>query len=210
MSKLYQNKNKKKLQPPGGDLKPLQIDETIVSGLLNKQRDSFEEELMNSMTSLIEQMESMGLINAENLFEDENFNVEEFEEKIKKILGNSPLDVTSKTLNRYLKYLKEKIEMPCYLTGAEEFIWEEEYLYGDGNAKDYEKLKKTNPSYTDIFSLEQFQGGVDEMDGIIVDVKRVSDHRQFALPLAELEVSDEDSANYTLVEDYLTWFVNYL
>ena len=210
MSKLYQNKNKKKLQPPGEDLKPLQIDETIVSGLVNKQRENFKEELLNSMTNLIEQMESMGFLNVSSLFEDDDFNVEEFEEKMEKILGTDDLEVTPKTLNRYLKYLKAQIKLPCYLTGTEEFLWEEEYLYGSGSSKDYEKLKKTNPSYTDIFLLGKFQEKTDEMEGIIVDVKRVSDNRKFTIPLAELKASDEESPNYSLIEDYLTWFVNYL
>ena len=48
------------------------------------------------------------------------------------------------------------------------------------------------------------------MEGIIVDVKRVSDNRKFTIPLAELKASDEESPNYSLIEDYLTWFVNYL
>ena len=215
MSKLYQNKNKKKLQPPGDDLKPIQIDETIVSGLLNKRRNSLNSnDPRMILKSMIEQMESLGLIN-KNFFdtedddEDETFDVEEFEEKVKKILGNSQIKVNKKTLNKYFKYLKENLELPCYLGGSEEFLWEEEYLYGSGKIKEYEELKKTNPSYTDVFILEDFQPKFDETNGIMVDVKRASDNRQFTLPLAELEVSDEDSPNYNLIEDYLAWFITY-
>jgi hypothetical protein len=217
MSKLYQNKNKKKLQPPGDDLKPIQIDETIVSRLATTQRnrlDSSDPRMI--LKSMIEQMESLGLINKnlldfvdEDEDEDEEFDVKELEEKVKKILGNNRIKVNQKTLNKYFKYLTENLELPCYLSGAEEFFWEEEYLYGPGNAKEYEELKKTNPSYTDIFALEIFQPKFDEMDGIMVDVKRVSDNRQFTLPLAELEVSDEDSPNHSLIEDYLAWFITY-
>ncbi|VXD18249.1 calcium-binding protein [Planktothrix paucivesiculata] len=217
MPKLYQNKNKKKIQPPGDDLKPIQIDETIVSGLVNKQRnrlDSSDPRMI--LKSMIEQMESLGLIN-QNFFdvgdddedEDEEFDVEEFEERVKKILGNNRIKVNPKTLNKYFKYLKENLELPCYLSGSEEFFWEEEYLYGPGKIKEYEELKKTNPSYTDIFILENFQPKFDEMDGIMVDVKRASDNRKFTLPLAELEVSDENSPNYSLIEDYLVWFLTY-
>ncbi|HAO13749.1 MAG TPA: hypothetical protein DCQ51_21930 [Planktothrix sp. UBA8407] len=213
MSKLYQNKNKKKLQPPGDDLKPIQIDETIVSRLASTQRNKLESDSRMMLKNLIEQMESLGLIN-QNFFdpedeEDDEFDLKELEEKVKKILGNNRIKVNQKTLNKYFKYLTENLELPCYLSGAEEFFWEEEYLYGPGNAKDYEELKKTNPSYTDIFALENFQPKFDEMDGIMVDVKRVSDNRQFTLPLAELEVSDEDSANHSLIEDYLAWFITY-
>jgi len=213
MSKLYQNKNKKKLQPPGDDLKPIQIDETIVSRLASTQRNKLESDSRMMLKNLIEQMESLGLIN-QNFFdpedeEDDEFDLKELEEKVKKILGNNRIKVNQKTLNKYFKYLTENLELPCYLSGAEEFFWEEEYLYGPGNAKDYEELKKTNPSYTDIFALENFQPKFDEMDGIMVDVKRVSDNRQFTLPLAELEVSDEDSPNHSLIEDYLAWFITY-
>ncbi|SKB12745.1 conserved hypothetical protein [Planktothrix sp. PCC 11201] len=215
MSKPYQNKNKKKLQPPGDDLKPIQIDETIMSGLLSKRRNSLDHsDPRMILKSMIEQMESLGLIN-KNFFdvedddEDETFDVEEFEEKVKKILGNSRIKVNQKTLNKYFKYLKENLELPCYLSGSEEFLWEEEYLYGSGKIKEYEELKKTNPSYTDVFVLENFQPKFDDTDGIMVDVKRVSDNRQFTLPLAELEVSDEDSPNHSLIEDYLAWFITY-
>ncbi|MGL4500114.1 MAG: calcium-binding protein [Planktothrix sp.] len=219
MSKLAQNKNKNKIQPPGDDLKPIQIDETIVSGLVNKQRnrlDSSDPRMI--LKSMIEQMESLGLINKdffdvgdedEDEDEDEEFDVEEFEERVKKILGNNRIKVNPKTLNKYFKYLKENLELPCYLGGSEEFFWEEEYLYGPGKAKEYEELKKTNPSYTDVFILENFQPKFDEMDGIMVDVKRASDNRKFTLPLAELEVSDENSPNYSFIEDYLVWFLTY-
>ena len=105
--------------------------------------------------------------------------------------------------------MKENLELPCYVGGSEEFLWEEEYLYGPGKTKEYEKLKKTNPSYTDVFVLENFQPKFDETDGIMVDVKRVSDQREFTLSLAELEPSDEDSPNYILLEDYSIWFINY-
>ncbi|MDS1345736.1 calcium-binding protein [Planktothrix agardhii] len=204
MSKLYQNKNKNKLQPPGDDLKPIQIDETIVSGLVNKRLNSLDSsDPRMILKSMIEQMESLGLINKDF------FDVEQFEGKIKKILGNSRIKVNQKTLNKYFKYLKENLELPCYLGGSEEFLWEEEYLYGPGKTKEYEKLKKTNPSYTDVFVLENFQPKFDETDGIMVDVKRVSDQREFTLSLAELEPSDEDSPNYILLEDYSIWFINY-
>ncbi|HEY9867463.1 MAG TPA: calcium-binding protein [Candidatus Obscuribacterales bacterium] len=219
MSKLYQNKNKKKIQPPGDDLKPIQIDETIVSGLVNKQRNRLESsDPRMILKSMIEQMESLGLINQdffdlgdedEDEDDDEEFDVEEFRERVKKILGNNRIKVNPKTLNKYFKYLKENLELPCYLTGSEEFFWEEEYLYGPGKSKEYEELKKTYPSYTDIFILENFQPKFDEMDGIMVDVKRASDNRKFTLPLAELEVSDENSPNYSFIEDYLVWFLTY-
>ncbi len=210
MSKIYQNKKKNQSSSGGENLTPIQIDETIISGQVNKHRDTFKQELIASMTSLIEQMESMGLVNPEDCLEDDDFEIEEFEAKIKLILKTNDLEVNSKTLNRYLKYLKDQVKSPCYLTGTEEFDWEEEYLFGAGTKKEYEKLKQTKPSYTDVFLLTQFNNTVDDIEGILVDVKRVTDNRKFTLPLAELEVTEQTSANYQLIEDYLTWFVNYL
>jgi hypothetical protein len=80
-------------------------------------------------------------------FDDEQDN------RIATILGTEEAEVDEKTLNTYLKYLKEKIEFPCRLTGIEDFSWEEFYVLGPGSKKAYEKLKKKNPSYTDTFEL---------------------------------------------------------
>jgi hypothetical protein len=90
----------------------------------------------------------------------------------------------------------------------EDFRWEEYYVFGPGDQKEYEKLKKKNPSYTDhyqILSLEEY--GYDE--SIFVNVKRISDNKKFALPLADLKSVDKDSINFQLLEDFLMWFWNY-
>ena len=71
-----------------------------------------------------------------------------------------------------------------------------------------DRLKKTRPSYTDVFSLLSFSDDVDEMYGIFVKVKRASDKKQFTLPLADLEVIDTHSSNFQLVDDFSVWFVN--
>ena len=97
MSKIYQNKKKNQSSSGGENLTPIQIDETIISGQLNKHRDTFKQELIASMTSLIEQMESMGLVNTEDCLEEDDFEVEEFEAKIKSILRTNDLEVNSKT-----------------------------------------------------------------------------------------------------------------
>ncbi|MGA9539376.1 MAG: hypothetical protein WBR24_26015 [Desulfobacterales bacterium] len=39
----------------------------------------------------------------------------------------------------------KNIEFPCIVTGLEDFPWEEKYVFGHGNKKEYEKLKKDNP-----------------------------------------------------------------
>ena len=41
--------------------------------------------------------------------------------------------VDIETLERYLDYLKKHLELPCQLTGIEDFPWEEFYVIGPGN-----------------------------------------------------------------------------
>jgi len=134
---------------------------------------------------------------------------EKQEKRIIVILGTKKLDVTRKTLSTYLKYLKNHVEIPCQLTGIEDFEWEEAYVFGFGSKKEYEELKKTQPSYTDKFNLIEFIDDIDdEYDGIFVNVQRLSDKKQFILPLADFKSTDKKSKNYQLLDDYSVWFVN--
>jgi hypothetical protein len=134
---------------------------------------------------------------------------EKQEKRIIAILGTKKLDVTRKTLKTYLEYLKRHVDMPCQLTGIEDFEWEERYVFGFGSKREYKELKKTQPSYKDKFNLIEF---VDEMDdyydGIFVNVQRVSDKKKFVLSLADLKSTDRKSKNYQLLDDYSVWFVN--
>ena len=134
---------------------------------------------------------------------------EKQEKRIIVILGTKKLDVTRKTLSTYLKYLKNNVDIPCQLTGIEDFEWEEPYVFGFGSKREYEELKKTQPSYKDKFNLIKFVDEIDDYyDGIFVDVQRVSDKRKFVLPLADLKSTDRKSKNYQLLDDYSVWFVN--
>jgi len=94
------------------------------------------------------------------------------------------------------------------MTGSDDFRWEEFYVLGPGDKREYEKLKKTRPSYTDeyeILTLDNY-----DLDcGIFVNVRRISDNKRFILPLADLKALDETSENFTLFDDYSMWFVNY-
>src|SRR4030067_3535101 len=92
---------------------------------------------------------------------------EKQEERIIAILGAKKLNVTKKTLNTYLESLKNHVESPCQITGIEDFGWEEPYVFGFGSKKEYEVLKKTQPSYKDKFNLIKFVDEIDdEYDGI--------------------------------------------
>jgi hypothetical protein len=48
--------------------------------------------------------------------------------------------------------------------------------------------------------------GVEDQFGILVSVK--TRRKRFDLPLCDLEVSDEESPNFQLVDDYAVWFAN--
>ena len=83
-------------------------------------------------------------------------------------------------------------------------------MFGYGSKEEYEKFKKTRPSYTDTFKLMDFNEELCCRDyGLFVDVKRISDNKKFTLPLADLKASDQHSDNYQLLDDYAVWFVNY-
>jgi len=137
--------------------------------------------------------------------------LDEQDKRVKKVLGNPEADVTEETLNKYFLHLNSKVIQPCELTGMQNFAWEEPYVLGGRNKKEYEQLKKTHPSYTDKYDLLQILNP-DECDndsyGLLVKVCRVSDKKQFILPLSDLETTDKVSINHQLFDDYSYWFVN--
>ena len=136
--------------------------------------------------------------------------LDEQDRRIARVLGEDEVpEVNNRTLRIYLAYLRENLGFPCYLTGIEDFSWEERYVFGYGSKTEYEKLKKTQPSYTDTFEFLGFDDELDEGYGIPVKVKRVADKRKFTLPLADLEATDKQSKNYQLLDDFSVWFVNY-
>lgn len=134
--------------------------------------------------------------------------IDKQDERISSIFGGDIPSVTEESLATYLTYLKDHLELPCELTGIEDFDWEEYYVIGPGDKTEYERLKKTKPSYTDKYALLSLADEVDGWVGILVYVKRVSDKKKFTLPLAELEVADGRAKNYQLLDDYSVWFVN--
>ena len=138
------------------------------------------------------------------------------EERIAQIIADGDVDNEEKqeksteTIAKYLHYLKENIELPCIVTGIEDFPWEEKYVFGYGNKKEYEKLKKENPSYKDKFEILDFIEDEDYNDEqIFVSAKRLSDQKEFILELDYLKAVDKKSKNYQLLDDYSVWYVNY-
>jgi hypothetical protein len=141
-------------------------------------------------------------INAKYSFDEE-------EKRINEILNSDDISVTLENLNQYFNYLKINLKPPCILTGMEYFEWEEPYLLGGWSKKEYEKLKKINPSYTDKFEFIRLEEEYDDWKGIYANVKRVSDKKIFTIPLWDLEVVDKKDSNFQIVSDYSSWMTNY-
>lgn len=102
----------------------------------------------------------------------------------------------------------------CHHTGIEDFRWEELYVFGPDNKKEYEQLKKTQPSYTDRYELFEIVRNAESPwvmcyeEDVGAGVRRISDGKKFLLGLSELEATDKKSRNYHLLDDYSVWFVN--
>ncbi|MEG4200649.1 calcium-binding protein [Microcoleus sp. Pol12A5] len=204
-SKVDDRADQSQFLPSQSELPPVQLDETIVAGRRPKPVNDFQR-LLAEVTELRSGFDPEMLANI-----DKNlaFNTKQFETKISKILGSKNLDCNLKNSVKYLDYIKQNIQLPCHVTGIEEFEWEEEYTMGYGSKKEYARLKKTQPSYTDTFTISRLDDFVIQEEGIFVEVQRVGDRQKFVLPLSELESVDLISRNNQLLDDYAVWFINY-
>jgi hypothetical protein len=135
-------------------------------------------------------------------------NMDAQDERIQKFLG-ADSDRNARNELKYLDYLKKSIKFPCKLKGMEDFPWEEPYLFGGWDKKEYEELKKDRPSYTDEFELIEFLEPEDEDEEIYAKVKRIKDQKTFEIGLSWLECTDKKHINYQLIYDYGVWHVNY-
>lgn len=120
--------------------------------------------------------------------------------------------VDAATLQTYFSYLKERLEVPCLLTGIESmgyFGWEERFEFGYGSKAEYERLRKERGSHRDRYELKDFEATLEGDWDILVNVTRTTDGKRFTIPLSELEAVDQTSANYVLLNDYTVWMVNW-
>ena len=129
------------------------------------------------------------------------------------ILGTAADGSQEDALAAFFQHLKSALQLPCEVTGSEDFRWEEPYVIGDWDQREYEQLKKSQPSYMDDYELLDIsQDGWSEWimfeEDIVAHVRRKSDGKEFYLGLAELRVIDEKSSNFQLVDDYAVWLVN--
>lgn len=136
------------------------------------------------------------------------------DERVMKILGETVHDTIEKSIDRFYDYLKANLSFPCEVTGIEDFRWEEFYVFGPGNKKEYEKLKKNRPSYTDKYQLLDIVRDADSEwmmcygEDIGACIRRIADGKKFVMGLSELKATDKKTKNYELIDDYAVWFVN--
>ena len=134
----------------------------------------------------------------------------ELNQRIANIFGKEQIpSVSEETLEIYLNYLKQHLAFPCDLTGIEDFPWEEFYILGPGSKQEHEQLRKERPSYLDTFTLITFEEDESSSQDLLVQVKRISDNKQFVLPLSDLKSTDRRSKNYQMLDDFSVWVVNY-
>ena len=214
MSKSDKKNSKSQPNPPGEEPKIIEIDEGVFgrqSQRLEKQKGRFADLRKAIEMVAAEEFGEPDDMSEEMSDEGEAERAEEFEKRLKAILGQKQLEVSEKTLKNYLEFLKKKVRLPCPVKASQEFEWEEYYLYGPGSKKEYEKLKKTRPSHTDMLQIIRFEDNIESEDnGILVEVQRLTDKKNFMLNLYELEAVDEESASAELLNDYAVWFVNYI
>jgi hypothetical protein len=129
-------------------------------------------------------------------------------------IAGENVESSSEAIDNILAYLRTNLMLPCEVEGIEDFRWEEPYVIGGWSPREYKKLKKTQPSYTDKYQLLSIDhDDVSEWmmfsdEDISAHVRRISDGKEFVLGLAELKATDKRSQNYRLLDDYSIWLVN--
>lgn len=130
-----------------------------------------------------------------------------WQERIAAVLGDDT-EVCTRNFIRWRDHLLGNLKLPLRVTGIEDFPWEEPYVMGGWNQKEYEKLKRTNPSHTDEFDLISIRVLGDRRD-LFASVRRVSDGRVFDIELSCLETSRNTDSSHTILKDYSVWHCNY-
>lgn len=117
-------------------------------------------------------------------------NAKEQMNRIEELFGETFEDISvhKETLVFYRGYLGARLKFPTEVTGREDFPWEEFYVLGLGDKREYEQLKRSRPSYTDIFRMTSLSAHIEEGYGLFVNVTRISDSKRFELPLADIKV----------------------
>ena len=134
--------------------------------------------------------------------------------RIAAIVGDDEESTFDEGVGKFYAFLKRSLQLPCHVTGIEDFRWEEFYVIGPGDPKEHERLRQTQPSYRDTFELLAIEQDVFSEwmmfhdEDIAAHVRRKADGKEFHLGLAEIEAVDKKSRNYRLLHDFAVWFVN--
>lgn len=142
--------------------------------------------------------------------ESRDFDAEE--KRIRSILGDARTDF-ARAREVWVTHLNQNLTFPCQVTGIEDFRWEEPYVIGGWDAREYKQLKRTQPSYTDKYELlrldpEAISEWMMFHDDISAKVRRISDGKEFILGLAELKACDKNSPDRELMHAFSVWLVN--
>lgn len=141
----------------------------------------------------------------------EEIDWDEQDRRITEVVGD---EEGERATARWLAHLQASLTLPCEVTGSEDFRWEEPYVLGGYSPRDYQRLKKTQPSFRDTFVLESLKLEADSewsmsLEDIGAEVTRKADGLGFVLGLSELRAVDKKSKNAQLLEDYASWMTNY-
>ena len=136
-------------------------------------------------------------------------------QRIESILGDGQKLSFRQSVDKFYGHLQCSLVLSCEATGIEDFDWEEFYVLGSGDPKEYTRLKKHRPSSRDHFALLAIKRDVVSEwmlfggDDIAAHVRRTSDGKEFYLGLAELKAVDKRSPNHQLLDDYAVFFTSY-
>ncbi len=131
------------------------------------------------------------------------------ENRIAAVFGmEHPPEVGKDTLQVYRAYLLQHFAKDEVLTGREDFLWEEFFVFGPGDKKEYEELKKSRASYTDTFTLIDIPKKTMGDNDLIAGVKRLSDGKKFEIGLSWLTVKKKKTNTWQMLDDFATWIVN--
>jgi hypothetical protein len=133
--------------------------------------------------------------------------------RIEAIIGDNEDDRFEDCRDKFCAHLKASLQLPCDVTGCEDFQWEEFYVLGPGDPEEYSRLRQNRPSFEDVFVLLGIEPDVYSEwklfdEDLAAHVRRKSDGKEFWLGLAELKAVAKKSKNYQLLDDYAVWFVN--
>jgi hypothetical protein len=134
--------------------------------------------------------------------------------RIAAIVGDDEESTFDQGVDKFYHHLKSSLQLPCDVTGTEDFRWEEFYVIGPGDPKEHDRLRQTQPSYLDTFELLAIEKDICSEwmmfhdEDLAAYVRRKSDGKEFHLGLAEIKAVAKKSKNYQLLDDFAVWFVN--